>query len=100
MMTARVRRAVLGARGVVASSSASAAGGRADADAAVSARFTSTWGRAARAGVTAYERGWGVERSEAGSGLRRSRTRIDSENWSTERAVARCSRRRTQYCTK
>ena len=35
-----------------------------------------------------------------GSGLRRSRTRIDSENWSTERAVARCSRRRTQYCTK
>ncbi len=64
------------------------------------ARFTRTWGRAARAGCTAYERGAGSERSVRGSDGRRSSTRMASVNWSTERAVARWSRRRSQYCAK
>ena len=46
-----------------------------------------------RAGVTTYDR----ERGDGtGCGGRRSRTRIASENLSTERAVASRSRRRTQ----
>ncbi len=104
MIMARVRRAAARSSTAVSRALVTAvsrarrpgeAGTSADA-----ARFTRIWARAGRAGLTAYERGCGVERSAAGSGLRRSRTRIDSENWSTDRAVARCSRRRTQYCTK
>ena len=49
-----------------------------------SARLTRTWGRAARAGLTAYEVGWGSERSGAVRAERRSSTRIDSEKRSTD----------------
>ncbi len=66
------------------------------ASGACAARLTRISARAGRAGLTAYERGCGTERSGAASGERTSRTLIDSENRSTERAVARCSRRRTQ----
>jgi len=64
------------------------------------ARFTTTSAREGRAGLTEYERGVGSDRSDSGNGVRRSSTRIASENRSTDRAVARCSRRPTQCWSK
>ena len=60
-----------------------------------SARLTRTWGRAARAGLTAYEVGWGSERSGAvrASG---ARARASTRRSGPRTAIASCSRRRTQ----
>ncbi len=49
--------------------------------------------------LTAYTR-FGRAAISTGIGARRSSTRIASENRSTEREVATCSRRRTQFWTR
>ena len=67
---------------------------RGDASGPTSPRLTRTWGRAARAGLTAYEVGWGSERSGAvrASG---ARARASTRN-GPRTGIASCSRRRTQ----
>src|SRR5450756_622404 len=73
----RTRRADMPARVWKMRVARTAAAGRVETwEVGVCARFTTTSGRDGRAGLTAYERGCGNDRSSSGSGVRRSRTRM------------------------